>query len=135
MTAIEPFDAVDLIKIKRDGGELSAAQIGWLVDAYTRGYVADEQMSAMTMAVRSSHAARTRVDMSGMRRKSRQPVCQPAYGTSRPMSWGRSHPKVHEDRAIPRCWNSSSFLGVRRLPMRRPCMSGAATMTVSIPCA
>ena len=51
MTAIEPFDAVDLIKIKRDGGELSAAQIGWLVDAYTRGYVADEQMSAMTMAI------------------------------------------------------------------------------------
>jgi len=51
MTAIEPFDAVDLIKIKRDGGELSTAQIGWLVDAYTRGYVADEQMSAMTMAI------------------------------------------------------------------------------------
>ena len=51
MTAIEPFDAVDLIKIKRDGGELSAEQIGWLVDAYTRGYVADEQMSAMTMAI------------------------------------------------------------------------------------
>ena len=51
MTAIEPFDAVDLIKIKRNGGELSAAQIGWLVDAYTRGYVADEQMSAMTMAI------------------------------------------------------------------------------------
>jgi len=51
MTAIEPFDAVDLIKIKRDGGVLSTAQIQWLVDAYTRGYVADEQMSAMTMAI------------------------------------------------------------------------------------
>ncbi|MFC5503451.1 thymidine phosphorylase [Lysinimonas soli] len=49
--ALEPFDAVDLIRTKRDGGELSAAQIDWLIDAYTRGYVADEQMSAMTMAI------------------------------------------------------------------------------------
>ena len=49
--AVEPFDAVDLIRTKRDGGELSTPQIGWLVDAYTRGYVADEQMSAMTMAI------------------------------------------------------------------------------------
>ena len=51
MTGIEPFDAVDLIKSKRDGGQLSTAEINWLVDAYTRGYVADEQMSAMTMAI------------------------------------------------------------------------------------
>ncbi len=51
MSAVEPFDAVDLIRTKRDGGELSSDQIGWLVDAYTRGYVADEQMSSMTMAI------------------------------------------------------------------------------------
>jgi len=49
--AVEPFDTVDLIRTKRDGGALSTAQINWLVDAYTRGYVADEQMSAMTMAI------------------------------------------------------------------------------------
>jgi thymidine phosphorylase len=48
---VEAFDAVDLIKTKRDGGTLSTRQIEWLVDAYTRGYVADEQMSAMTMAI------------------------------------------------------------------------------------
>jgi thymidine phosphorylase len=48
---IEPFDIVDLIRTKRDGGELSTAQIDWMIDAYTRGYVADEQMSAMTMAI------------------------------------------------------------------------------------
>jgi thymidine phosphorylase len=48
---VEPFDAVDLIRAKRDGGTLSTAQVDWLVDAYTRGYVADEQMSAMTMAI------------------------------------------------------------------------------------
>jgi len=49
--AIEPFDVVDLIRTKRDRGTLATDQINWLVDAYTRGYVADEQMSAMTMAI------------------------------------------------------------------------------------
>jgi thymidine phosphorylase len=49
--AIEPFDTVDLIHRKRDRGELTADEIRWLVDAYTRGYVADEQMSAFAMAV------------------------------------------------------------------------------------
>src|ERR1700712_3220015 len=48
---VEPFDVVDLIRAKRDHGALSSAQIGWRVDAYTRGYIADEQMSAMTMAI------------------------------------------------------------------------------------
>lgn len=48
---IEPFDTVDLIHRKRDGGALTADEIRWLVDAYTRGFVADEQMSAFTMAV------------------------------------------------------------------------------------
>jgi len=47
----EPFDVVDLIKAKRDHGELTTEQISWLVDAYTRGYVADEQMSALAMAI------------------------------------------------------------------------------------
>src|SRR6188472_251705 len=49
--AIEPFDTVDLIHVKRDGGTLSTAQLNWLIDAYTRGYVANEQMSALTMAI------------------------------------------------------------------------------------
>ncbi len=48
---VEAFDAVDLIRQKRDKGTLTTAQIDWLVDAYTRGYVADEQMSAMAMAI------------------------------------------------------------------------------------
>ncbi|GHH73773.1 thymidine phosphorylase [Promicromonospora soli] len=47
----EPFDAVDIIRVKRDKEALTDAQIDWLVDAYTRGVVADEQMSAMTMAI------------------------------------------------------------------------------------
>jgi len=51
VSAVEAFDAVDLIRAKRDGRELGTAEIQWLVDAYTRGYVADEQMSAMTMAI------------------------------------------------------------------------------------
>ena len=49
--SVEAFDAVDLIRTKRDRGVLSTAQIDWLIDAYTRGYVADAQMSAMAMAI------------------------------------------------------------------------------------
>jgi thymidine phosphorylase len=44
-------DAVEVISAKRDGGELSDSQIDWVVDAYTRGEVADEQMSALAMAI------------------------------------------------------------------------------------
>ncbi len=47
----EPFDAVDVIRTKRDKGTLSDAQIDWVIDAYTRGVVADEQMSALAMAI------------------------------------------------------------------------------------
>ncbi|KQP97621.1 MULTISPECIES: thymidine phosphorylase [unclassified Rathayibacter] len=48
---VESFDAVDIIRTKRDRGSLSTAEIDWLIDAYTRGYVADEQMAAFAMAV------------------------------------------------------------------------------------
>ncbi|HEV7896647.1 MAG TPA: thymidine phosphorylase [Planosporangium sp.] len=47
----EAFAAVDVIRTKRDGGTLSDAQIDWVLDAYTRGVVADEQMSALAMAI------------------------------------------------------------------------------------
>lgn len=47
----EAFDAVDIIRTKRDGGTLSPEQIDWVIDAYTRGVVADEQMSALAMAI------------------------------------------------------------------------------------
>jgi thymidine phosphorylase len=43
--------AVDVIRTKRDGGRLSDEQIDWVVDGYTRGIVADEQMSALAMAI------------------------------------------------------------------------------------
>ena len=46
-----PFDAIDVIRAKRDGAELTADQIRWVIDAYTRGAVPDEQMSALLMAV------------------------------------------------------------------------------------
>ncbi|MFI5496447.1 thymidine phosphorylase [Actinoplanes sp. NPDC051859] len=45
------FAAVDVIRAKRDGHMLSDAQIDWVVDAYTKGVVADEQMSALAMAI------------------------------------------------------------------------------------
>ena len=47
----EPHDAVEVILAKRDRGELSDSQVDWVVDAYTRGVVADEQMAALAMAV------------------------------------------------------------------------------------
>src|SRR4249919_2825723 len=47
----EAFDAVDVISAKRDRHELSDDQIRWVIDAYTRGIVAEEQMSALAMAV------------------------------------------------------------------------------------
>ncbi len=47
----EQFDAVEVITAKRDGRRLSDEQIAWVVDAYTRGVVADEQMSALAMAI------------------------------------------------------------------------------------
>ena len=47
----EVFDAVDVIITKRDRGELTDPQIDWVIDAYTRGVVADEQMSALAMAI------------------------------------------------------------------------------------
>jgi thymidine phosphorylase len=47
----ERHDAVEVIAAKRDGHALSDSQIDWVVDAYTRGVVADEQMSALAMAI------------------------------------------------------------------------------------
>ena len=47
----EPFAAVEIISTKRDKGELTDPQIDWIVDAYTRGVVADEQMSALLMSI------------------------------------------------------------------------------------
>jgi thymidine phosphorylase len=48
---IEPFAAVEIIAAKRDRNELTGPQIDWVIDAYTRGVVADEQMSALLMAI------------------------------------------------------------------------------------
>jgi len=47
----EQHDAVDVIRAKRDHQPLSDSQIDWVIDAYTRGAVADEQMSALAMAI------------------------------------------------------------------------------------
>jgi thymidine phosphorylase len=45
------FSAVDLVRKKRDGMGLAGDELAWLVDAYTRGEVPDEQMAAFAMAV------------------------------------------------------------------------------------
>ena len=78
----EPHDAVEVIAAKRDRAELSDSQINWVVDAYTRGMVADEQMSALAMAIllngmtrrevscwtRAMIASGERLDFSGLSR-------------------------------------------------------------------
>ncbi len=45
------MDAISVIRTKRDRGELSDEQIDWVIDAYTRGDVADYQMAALNMAI------------------------------------------------------------------------------------
>ncbi|MEV6105586.1 thymidine phosphorylase [Streptomyces sp. NPDC051940] len=45
------MDVISVIRTKRDRGRLSDEQIDWVIDAYTRGEVADEQMSALAMAI------------------------------------------------------------------------------------
>ena len=79
---VERFDAVDVIRAKRDGRTLTTKQIDWVIDAYTRGAVADEQMSALAMAIflrgmdmeeirawtRAMIASGDRLDFSGLSR-------------------------------------------------------------------
>jgi thymidine phosphorylase len=48
---IEAFSAAEIIAAKRDHYSLTDPQIDWVIDAYTRGAVADEQMSALLMAI------------------------------------------------------------------------------------
>lgn len=76
------FDAPTLIAAKRDGHRLADDAIDWLIDSYTRGIVAEEQMSALLMAIylRGMDAAETarwtaamiasgeRMDFTGLRR-------------------------------------------------------------------
>lgn len=45
------FSAPEIIVTKRNKGELSTDQINWLIANYTSGVVADEQMSALAMAI------------------------------------------------------------------------------------
>ena len=45
------MDAIDVIRVKRDGGVLSEEQIRWFIDAYTKEVVAPEQASALLMAI------------------------------------------------------------------------------------
>lgn len=47
----ERYTAPEIIALKRDRNVLNDDQIDWIVDAYTRGVVADEQMSALAMAI------------------------------------------------------------------------------------
>ncbi len=45
------YTAVDIITAKRNGRQLTADQLTWMVNAYTNGEVSDEQFSALAMAI------------------------------------------------------------------------------------
>ena len=45
------MNALDIIRTKRDGRELSDEQIQWFIEHYTDGSVPDEQASALLMAI------------------------------------------------------------------------------------
>ena len=45
------MQVVDLIRTKRDGGRLSDDEIRWFIDSFTHAHIADEQASAMLMAI------------------------------------------------------------------------------------
>ena len=51
MSQVEAFSAAEVIAAKRDRHSLTDLQIDWVIEAYTRGAVADEQMSALLMAI------------------------------------------------------------------------------------
>ncbi|OEV23141.1 hypothetical protein AN219_26570, partial [Streptomyces nanshensis] len=57
----DSMDAISVIRAKRDRQELTGEQIDWVIDAYTRGAVADEQMSALAMAVYLNGMTRTEI--------------------------------------------------------------------------
>ena len=54
-------DAVEVILAKRDGRALTESQINWVIAAYTRGDVADEQMAALAMAILLNGMERTEI--------------------------------------------------------------------------
>ncbi|MDO4784257.1 MAG: thymidine phosphorylase [Propionibacteriaceae bacterium] len=48
---MQTYSAVELIRHKRDGGTFTREQVDWLIRAFTGGEMADEQMSALAMAI------------------------------------------------------------------------------------
>ncbi|MEE4022430.1 thymidine phosphorylase [Gordonia sp. PKS22-38] len=91
------IDTISVIRTKRDGAELSDAQIDWVIDRYARehAHVADEQMSALLMAILLRGMSRReisrwteaminsgrRMDFSGLRRDGRRLVTVDKHST------------------------------------------------------
>jgi thymidine phosphorylase len=61
-SASAPLNAVQIIRTKRDGGELTPEQIRWFLDGYTAGEVADEQAAALLMAIVFRSLSRPELD-------------------------------------------------------------------------
>ncbi|TCN57223.1 thymidine phosphorylase [Rhodococcus sp. SMB37] len=52
-------EITSIIRSKRDGFELTGSEIDWVIEAFTHGIVADEQMSALAMAIYFRGMSRT----------------------------------------------------------------------------
>jgi len=108
MTTTEPFAAVDVIAVKRDGGRIPDEQLDWVIDAYTRGVVADEQMAALAMAIllngmapdelarwtAAMIASGERLDLSGVSRPTTDKHSTGASETRSRCRWLRWSPRV-----------------------------------------
>ena len=91
------MDAITVIRAKRDRAELTDEQIDWVIAAYTDGRVADEQMSALAMAILLNGMNRREIARwtqamisSGERMMGGRPTCR-----ARPSSRGWSRTEAH----------------------------------------
>ena len=143
----ESFDAVDVITTKRDRHELSDDQIRWVIDAYTRGVVADEQMSALAMAVLLNGMTRReiatwtaamiasgeRMDFSGLSRPDRRQALhrrrrRQDHPAARAAGRGRSASRCRSCRAAGSATPAAPSTSSSRSPAGRPSLSNEAMM-------
>jgi thymidine phosphorylase len=92
------FAAPELIIAKREKGELSTEAIYWLIENYTSGDVADEQMSAMAMAILLNGMNRREIKdltmamIASGERLNYDDLAWPTSDSTRPAEWATKSP-------------------------------------------
>jgi thymidine phosphorylase len=80
------WSAVDVVRRKRDGEELPDDAVRWVVDGFTAGTVAPEQMSALLMAVFYRGLSPARAGHLDRRHGRLRPAARPVVGRAAPSS-------------------------------------------------